>query len=518
MNHRACSLAVITLATLAAASTARAEIAPGPRTIYVPVCPAAGPCTSAATIAQAITLANDGDAVVLTRTGTYPGFDFQGKDVLVASRWFYTGNPTDIAQTIVSGTVSFVGTQRTATLMALTVAGRVTTTQGYGTLDHVTVRNPPSGKAAVEVGFDTAILDSDLSGSDKAGVFHYGSARIDVDGTRIHGNAIGMQLYGGTLTVRDSLVDHNAGWGIWGYGTIGDIQGSEVRDNLGTGVYFRNQADLVMSHCRIIGNESDDHAGGIRLDYQSTVTLRDSYVAGNKARRSGGGIHVINVLVARQPLIERTVFAGNDAGQGGAINFVYGSPRLRNVVVVGNTAGSAAGIVANHVDGSGSEGGQPIEGPPGLLIENATIVGNRDRAPGYFGAGLADVFNSVVTVRNTILWGNNGAQASTADGILLDIDASDVQGGRLGVVRTPGEDGDIRYGPDNIAADPLLVDPPSPSALQDGLLVAGVPYHLAAGSPCIDSGRDASWMATGVDIDGQARIVGERVDMGADER
>jgi hypothetical protein len=48
--------------------------------------------------------------------------------------------------------------------------------------------------------------------------------------------------------------------------------------------------------------------------------------------------------------------------------------------------------------------------------------------------------------------------------------------------------------------------------------VAGVPYHVSANSPCIDRGRNAPWMTTAVDIDGQARLTGERVDIGADER
>jgi hypothetical protein len=60
-------------------------------------------------------------------------------------------------------------------------------------------------------------------------------------------------------------------------------------------------------------------------------------------------------------------------------------------------------------------------------------------------------------------------------------------------------------GDGNIDADPLFVDPLSGD------------YHLLAGSPCIGAG-DPDFFGMGeVDMDGEPRVMGGRVDIGADE-
>ena len=61
-------------------------------------------------------------------------------------------------------------------------------------------------------------------------------------------------------------------------------------------------------------------------------------------------------------------------------------------------------------------------------------------------------------------------------------------------------------GEGNINTDPLFVDPDNGD------------YHLSIDSPCVDAGDPEFVPQEGeTDIDGQPRLVGERVDMGADE-
>ena len=87
---------------------------------------------------------------------------------------------------------------------------------------------------------------------------------------------------------------------------------------------------------------------------------------------------------------------------------------------------------------------------------------------------------------NCILW-DLGNEVWTEDASDASITHSNVRGG---------------WGELNINEDPLLAS--------DGM-------HLQAGSPCIDAGSPDGEYAGQTDIDGEPRVVSDRVDMGADE-
>jgi hypothetical protein len=68
------------------------------------------------------------------------------------------------------------------------------------------------------------------------------------------------------------------------------------------------------------------------------------------------------------------------------------------------------------------------------------------------------------------------------------------------------QSGTLDWGLGNIDADPCLVDP------------CNGDYHLSAGSPCINAADPNYVIGIGeTDIDGQPRVMGSRLDMGADE-
>ena len=75
----------------------------------------------------------------------------------------------------------------------------------------------------------------------------------------------------------------------------------------------------------------------------------------------------------------------------------------------------------------------------------------------------------------------------------------------------------------NINDDPYFVEPGywdpngTPEDINDDFWVDG-DYHLSSGSPCIDTGDpDYAAEADELDIDGDARVIAGRIDMGADE-
>jgi parallel beta-helix repeat protein len=101
---------------------------------------------------------------------------------------------------------------------------------------------------------------------------------------------------------------------------------------------------------------------------------------------------------------------------------------------------------------------------------------------------------------NCILW-NSGSTIWIYDGSTVNISYSNIQGGWLGE--------------GNIDADPLFVDPEGPDNVpgtEDDNL------RLAPSSPCVDAG-DPGYVPgpNEIDLDGNPRIVGDVIDMGAYE-
>lgn len=491
---------------------ARSQIVEGARTFYVPSCPGSGPCTAFGSIPAAVAAAADGDTIVVSETGTYPAIDFAGKNVTIASSWILSGDPADIADTIIYGGAQLRnGEDTSAVLVGFTIRGAVSVRMSGGTLDHVVIDATGIPYAAVTVYLgEVAIYDSTITSGSGEGIHSYMST-VDLQNTRVeHHGAAGIDLYVSQLSVSGGSISDNAGPGIDGYATPTWIEGAAIRDNGESGVHLHHGSDLLMEGCEVTGNHSSSKGGGLWVDLGSALTVRDTLIANNTADRDGGGILTSGSQVSHQPVIERVRFVNNVAAKlGGGLYVVYGSPRVRDSVFAANTALQGGGIAVNAVDGQGTN--FEVE-TRGMMLQNVTIVGNLATYPGgYIGGGLADIYGSVVTVKNSILWGNAPVQGSTYHGSLR-VDWSDVQDGRDGLTEVFDPDqAEIVYGAHNIERDPEL------RASGGGGQPVGVAYHLSSGSPCIDSGRTEAAMGDQRDIDGQPRLMGVAVDIGADE-
>ncbi|MHC4115774.1 MAG: choice-of-anchor Q domain-containing protein, partial [Planctomycetota bacterium] len=155
---------------------------------------------------------------------------------------------------------------------------------------------------------------------------------------------------------------------------------------------------------------------------------------------------------------------------GGAICNWRSNSTITNCIFSGNLAFYAGGAMYNIYESES-------------VITNCTFSGNFATVP--WSAGAIDNDDSSSTVTNSILWGNWPNQIY---GSLVTY--SDVQGGWEGV--------------GNIDEEPQFV--------------SSTDLHLLPASPCIDAG-DPNYAAgpNETDLDGNPRVTGGRIDMGAYE-
>jgi hypothetical protein len=153
------------------------------------------------------------------------------------------------------------------------------------------------------------------------------------------------------------------------------------------------------------------------------------------------------------------------------------------------------------VGGGGTGGGEAVGGgifcnaPDVSVFENCTIA-NNITIGGVCGGTCtlrgAEIGGGLkcdsAAITNCIFWGNEGEQIYGS----ADVSYSDMEGSWAGTGNTD--------------ADPCFVDP------------CNGDYHLSAGSPCINAADPNYVIGIGqTDIDGQPRVMGPRLDMGADE-
>jgi len=199
------------------------------------------------------------------------------------------------------------------------------------------------------------------------------------------------------------------------------------------------------------------------FDYGGVLNVRDSLFedTGFAAIERRSGVATVDAIVSRHN--ENGVFSWNGSG----------TLTLTNSLIVGNT-----------LNGVG------LDNSPPSTIVNCTIVGSTYGVYVY-GSGGGVVRNSIITSNR---FGVQKQGPSSTSGADLSIVNSDVFGNNTNFDQAvPGQG--------CISAAPLFVGPDD--------------YHLAAGSPCIDTGATPD--PNDHDLDGVSRPVGVALDMGAYE-
>jgi len=327
----------------------------------------------------------------------------------------------------------------------------------------------------------------------------------NVASTVYQGRGGGLYLYADAATLTGNLVQGNtgsktfvgAGGGLYLWGSVAVLRNNTVQDNVaspttaswGGGLFLRSspatlEGNTVQSNTASIGSWGE--GGGLRF-YDSAATLEGNLVQGNVASASddgwGGGLYLYEsaAMLSGNTIISNTAaLTASAAGRGGGL-WVYGSGpfTLTNNLVVGNHAHTAGG-------GLGFDGG-PSEPTSGRLF-HTTIADNE-------GQGVYVGVTTTLALTNTIIAGHAGEGITVTAGSTVTLDHTLWHGNGTNAAGPVTSHTDIYDDP--LFADPVAWD-----------------YHLAAGSPAIDTGLNAG-VAT--DIDGDPRPMGDGYDIGADE-
>jgi hypothetical protein len=298
-------------------------------------------------------------------------------------------------------------------------------------------------------------------GGDGAAVYIANSPTASITGASFSGNVCGNGIYtagsggavfftGTALAIANTTFRNNRagnGAGIFGGATGGS-----------GGALFQSGGNLTVDRGEFSDNQAGGSAGGFLPVAGSggAMVLSSATIRGVKFLRNAAG-----------------TAASATNGKGGAV-VVNGASTFVNCLFADNSAPGA---------NSSAIGGAVFASQAGLELVNCTLANNLASS----GTGGGVWVQAGLGADNCIFWNNADAggtdESAQIDGFVAvgSIDYSIVQGwtGAFG-------------GTSNTGADPLFVDPA---------------FHLAAGSPGIDSGN-AFAVPIGIttDLDGQARF------------
>jgi predicted outer membrane repeat protein len=233
---------------------------------------------------------------------------------------------------------------------------------------------------------------------------------------------------------------------------------------------------------------SATNGGGISAPGVSGFSIENCRFENNHATTAGGAFYGYNASGA----FKNCRFTDNTAGgNGGAIYLWNATAEIVNSVFDHN---SAEARLSNQVGGGAiyAYNSEPV-------VTNCSFYGNTVLTSGQRkGGGAIYVAIKPVTITNSILWGNTASAGSQVLPYLVIGNPSMVFSSNVDQDGFETVDGNMRV-------DPSWRNP------------AAGDFHLSPNSPCIDAGSGNVPGLPATDYDGNPRVAGFAVDMGAFE-
>lgn len=224
-----------------------------------------------------------------------------------------------------------------------------------------------------------------------------------------------------------------------------------------------------------------DHAGGL-LASGSTLVIDNCWFRGNRCQGRGGALHLDDC----EAEFVNCDFAGNSStNRGGAVGTLNGTDaEFINCLIRGNRSDRGGGFNFN--------------GSTALLL-NCTVSGNH----GSVNGGGIQTHSSAVTVTDSVIWWNlagNPGSRSASGASFNELSGGSVTASASSIIENGG------------GSDPDFANPFDPANAPD----TSGDFRLSRGSPAIHSGTSTA-NSSGIDYDGNPRVVGPAIDLGAFE-
>jgi parallel beta-helix repeat protein len=419
------------------------------------------------------------------------------------------------------------------------------------------------GRGIMCFGSNSTISNCKVNGNEGGGIHFGGGNPVITNCTVNYNKGRGISCGESNPTIANCTISFNKGEEYGGGISLSFSNGTVTDCNISNntnpewevgGIYLWDSSATI-ARCTITGNSTFFGAGGIYCEEYSKATINDCVIKGNYTQFGAAGIDcersdaaITNCIISsnfgwgvRIDTYSGAIISGCtiSMNEETAISGSYSNATIMNCIISGNSGYLAGGITWYRGRGTTTIANCTISGNSGkytggiyaaerssVRIDNCTINDNKTERN---GGGVCCEHDSNTVLTNCILWGNTASQGNQIavgmpddpDESTLTITYSDVQGGENDAYVKPGCE--LNWGIGNIDADPWLVEPGfwdangTPQDANDDFWIEGN-YHLLEGSPCIDTG-DPNYTPepNETDLDGNPRIVNDRIDMGAYE-